>query len=170
MAGQLDKAKEIAALAATVTVKEIFAGIDVERRAGFRMQGTKSDELGAVRGGPGDPILLPQDNRAAKGAVSIFRRPRPRRSFASGGERRRLLPAFPGKDGGWRNFLRAARAREFAKPESAKTKAQLGDRPDRHAPASEPCARAFGGERKVPVGNGPGRGPSGEVWKDRARD
>jgi serine/threonine protein kinase len=38
---------------------------------------------------------------------------------------------------------------------------------DRHAPASEPCWRAFGGERKVPVGSGPGRGPSGEVWKDR---
>ena len=29
MAGQLDKAKEIAALAATVTVEEIFAGVDI---------------------------------------------------------------------------------------------------------------------------------------------
>jgi hypothetical protein len=168
MAGQLDKAKEIAALAATVTVKEIFAGIDIERRAGFRMKGTESDELGERRAGR--PNSAAADNRAAKGAVSIFRGPRPRRSFASGGERRRLLPAFPDEDGGWRNFLRAARAREFAKPESARTKAQLGDRRDRHAPASEPCGRAFGGERKVPVGSGPGRGPSGEVWKDRARD
>ena len=35
MAGQLDKAKEIAALAATMTVEEIFAGVDIERRAGF---------------------------------------------------------------------------------------------------------------------------------------
>ena len=35
MAGQLDKAKEIAALATTVTVEEIFAGVDIERRSGF---------------------------------------------------------------------------------------------------------------------------------------
>jgi hypothetical protein len=35
MTRQLDKAQEIAALAATVTVKEIFAGVDIEGRAGF---------------------------------------------------------------------------------------------------------------------------------------
>jgi len=35
MTGQLDKANEIAALAATVTVEEILAGIDIERRPGF---------------------------------------------------------------------------------------------------------------------------------------
>jgi len=34
-------------------------------------------------------------------------------------------------------FLRDARAREFAEPESAKTKAQLRDRQDHHTPASE---------------------------------
>src|ERR1700747_3226133 len=72
MAGQLDKAKEIAALAATVTVKEIFAGIDVERRAGFRMKGTESDELGAVRGGLGDPILLPQIIEQRKALFQFF--------------------------------------------------------------------------------------------------
>ena len=60
MAGQLDKAQEIAALAATVTVKEILAGVDIERRADFRVQGTEADELRAVTGGPGDPVLLPQ--------------------------------------------------------------------------------------------------------------
>src|SRR5271169_7208786 len=72
MTGQLDKAKEIAALAATVTVKEIFAGIDIERRAGFRMKGTESDELGAVRGGPGDPILLPQIIEQRKALFQFF--------------------------------------------------------------------------------------------------
>jgi hypothetical protein len=35
MTGQLDKAKEIAALAATVTVKEILASVDIERGPGF---------------------------------------------------------------------------------------------------------------------------------------
>jgi hypothetical protein len=60
MAGQLDKAKEIAALAAAVTVKEIFAGVDIEGRPGFRVQRTESDELGAVTGRLGGPILPPQ--------------------------------------------------------------------------------------------------------------
>src|SRR5258708_40035863 len=72
MAGQLDIAKEIAALAATVTVKEILAGIDIERRAGFRMKGTESDELGAVRGGAGDPILLPQIREPRKALFQFF--------------------------------------------------------------------------------------------------
>ena len=35
MAEQLDKAKEIAALATTVTVKEILAGVDIEGRSRF---------------------------------------------------------------------------------------------------------------------------------------
>jgi hypothetical protein len=72
MTGQLDKAKEIAALAATVTVKEIFAVIDIERRAGFRMQGTESDELVAVSGGPGGPMLLPQIIEQRKALFQFF--------------------------------------------------------------------------------------------------
>src|SRR6266478_2041329 len=60
MTRQLDKANQIATLAATVAIEEIFARVDIERRPGFRVQGTKSDELGAVSGGPGGPVLLPQ--------------------------------------------------------------------------------------------------------------
>ena len=66
-------------------------------------------------------------------------------------------------------FFRDARAREFAEPESAKTMAQLGDRTDYRAPANEPSGRAFDGERKVPVGSGPVRGPSDGAWRNRAR-
>src|SRR5881396_4146796 len=40
MTGQLDKAKEIAALTATVTVKEIFAGVDITK-GGFPDAGDK---------------------------------------------------------------------------------------------------------------------------------
>src|SRR6266481_2535948 len=72
MTGQLDKAKEIAALSATVTVKEIFAGVDIERRVGFRMQGTESDELGAVSDGPGGPMLLPQIIEQRKALFQFF--------------------------------------------------------------------------------------------------
>ena len=49
---------------------------------------------------------------------------------------------------GRRKFLRDAGAKEFAEPESAKSKAQLPDRSDHHAPASEPGGRAFGEKKK----------------------
>jgi len=58
LAGQLDKAQEITALAATMAVEEIFAGVDIERRPGFRVQRTEADELVAVAGRPDDPVLL----------------------------------------------------------------------------------------------------------------
>jgi hypothetical protein len=60
MAGHLDKAQQIAALAAAVTVEEIFANVDIERRSGFGVQRTETDELGAVADSLTGPILLPQ--------------------------------------------------------------------------------------------------------------
>jgi len=105
MAGQLDKAQEIAALAATVTVEEIFAGVDIERGLGFLVQRTEADELGAVTGRPAGPILLPQIVEQRQALFEFFD------ILAHGvvGLRRRTLeegrPAFPGKDGGRReNF------------------------------------------------------------------
>ena len=47
MQGQLHKANQIAALSAAVAVEEILPGVDIERRPGFRVQWTESDELGA---------------------------------------------------------------------------------------------------------------------------
>jgi hypothetical protein len=148
MTGQLDKAKEIAALSATVTVKEIFAGVDIERRVGFRMQGTESDELRAESDRPSGPTLLPQiiEQRQtlfqffdilAHGAVFPLE--------ANIGEVRQHSQA---RMVGRRKFLRDARAKEFAEPESAKTKAQLADRSDHRTPASESCGRAFGRKKK----------------------
>ena len=137
MLEQLDKANQIAALAATMAVKEIFAGVDIERRAGFRVQRTEADELGAVADRPGDPVLLLQIIEQRKALLEFFEILAHGAVSASESERRGRWPAFPGKDGGWRNFLRAAGAREPAEPESAKTKAQLGDQPEHQAPASE---------------------------------
>lgn len=136
LAGQLDKAQKIAALIAAVTVEEIFAGVDIERGAGFRVQGTKSDELGAMTSRPEDPVLLLQIIEQRKTLFEFFE-VLAHGAVASGGERRRTWPAFPGKDGRWRNFLRAARAIGFAEPESAKTKAQLADPREHRASASE---------------------------------
>jgi hypothetical protein len=108
MAGQLDKAQEIAPLAATVTVEEIFAGVDIERGAGFRVQGTKSDELGAMTSRPEDPVLLPQIIEQRKALFEFFEI-LAHGAVASGCERRRRWPAFPGKDGGWRKFFQSRR-------------------------------------------------------------
>jgi hypothetical protein len=99
MTGQLDKANEIAAPSATVTVKEIFAGVDIKGRAGVRVQGTESDELGAVSGRPSDPILLPEIIEQRKVLFQFFD-VLATAQFASEGEGRRRPPEFPGKDGG----------------------------------------------------------------------
>ena len=72
MTGQLDKANEIATLAATVTVEEIFASVDIERRPGFRMQRTESNELGAESDRPGGPTLLPQIIEQWKALFQFF--------------------------------------------------------------------------------------------------
>ena len=48
MAGQLDKANQIAALAAAVAVEDIFARVHVERGPGLLVQRTESDKLGAA--------------------------------------------------------------------------------------------------------------------------
>lgn len=167
MTGQLDKANEIATLAATVTVEEIFASVDIERRPGFRMQWAESNELGPESDRPGGPTLLPQIIEQRQTLFQFFD------ILAHGAVF--PLEARVGRDGqhsqarmvGRRKFLRAARAKEFAESESAKRKAQLPDRSEHRAPTTEPCGRAFGGERKEPVGSGLGRGPSGGVWKDR---
>ncbi len=88
MTGQLDKAQEIAALAATVAVEEIFAGVDVERRAGFRVQGTAADELGAMTSTPGNPVLLSQIIEQRKALFEFFE-VLAHDAVASGCERRR---------------------------------------------------------------------------------
>ena len=61
MVGQLDKAKEVAALTAAATVEEIFAGVDIERKPCVRIPRTESDELVSNSG--------PADNRVTAGSV-----------------------------------------------------------------------------------------------------
>jgi hypothetical protein len=55
--GQLHKANQIAALTATMAVKEILAGIDIKGRPSLQVQGTESHELVASTHWAGDPIL-----------------------------------------------------------------------------------------------------------------
>jgi len=101
------------------------------------VQRTEADELVAVAGRPGDPVLLPQIIEQRKALLEFFEILAHGLFLASGSERRRRWPEFPGKDGGWRNFLSDAGARESAELGSAKTKAALGDRPNYLATASE---------------------------------
>src|SRR5215469_2854311 len=100
MAGQLNKAQKIAALTATVTVEEIFAGIDIKRGPGFRVQRTESHELGTVTGRPTGPILLPQIVEQRQAQFEFFGILAHGRCWPPEANVRRSRPAFPGKDGG----------------------------------------------------------------------
>jgi hypothetical protein len=82
-----------------VAVEEIFASVDIERRANFRVQGTEADELRTMTGRSRDPVLLPQIVEQRKALFEFFEI-LAHGHFASGCERRRRRPAFPGKDGG----------------------------------------------------------------------
>jgi len=77
--------------------------------------------------------------RSARSMTSVACRasriPRPQRCFASGAEPRRRPPAFPGQEGGGKDFFRDAEARGFEEPELSRTTAPLPHR-DRFAPAS----------------------------------
>ena len=59
MAGQLDKANQIAALSAAVAVENIFARVDIERGSGLLVQRTESDKLGSTHRLT-NPVILPQ--------------------------------------------------------------------------------------------------------------
>ena len=59
MAGQLDKANQIAALPAAVAVEDIFARVDLERGLGLLVQRTESGELGSTDR-MACPVMLPQ--------------------------------------------------------------------------------------------------------------
>jgi hypothetical protein len=72
LARQLDKTQQIAALTATVAVEEIFASVDIERRAGIPVQGTEADELGTMTGRSRDPVLLPQIIEQRKALFKFF--------------------------------------------------------------------------------------------------
>jgi hypothetical protein len=58
--GKLDKAYEVAALAAAVAIEKILGGIDVEGRAVLRMQGAQSHELMASPDRARRPVMLSQ--------------------------------------------------------------------------------------------------------------
>jgi hypothetical protein len=57
MPRKLDEANQVASSPAAVTVEQVFAWVDVEGRAGVRMQGTEPDELGASSGGAPTPLV-----------------------------------------------------------------------------------------------------------------
>jgi hypothetical protein len=132
-----------------------------------KAEDAKPPDAGISR--PGDPVLLPQIIEQRKALFEFFDvlahdavLPL-EANVGEGGQHSQARMVGQGK------FLRDARAREFAEPESAQTTAQLGDRPDHRAPASESHERAFGGERKGPVGSGPGHSTSDEAWRNPAR-
>jgi hypothetical protein len=103
------------------------------------MQGAESNELGAASDRPGSPTLLPQIIQQRQALFQFFDILAHGAVFpldANVGEGRQHSQA---RMVGRRKFLKAARAKEFAEPESAKTKAQLADRSDHHAPTTESC-------------------------------
>jgi hypothetical protein len=82
MLRKLDKAKEVAALAAAVAVEEVFGCIDVERGVSFPMQGTQADVFGMSADRPRPPVLPLQVIQQREAPLERFQ------VLAHGGSRR----------------------------------------------------------------------------------
>jgi hypothetical protein len=99
MAEQLNKANQIAALAAAVAVENILARVDIERGPGLLVQWTESDDLGSARRMT-SPVMLPQIVQKRHPPLECYDVFAHGAFFASGAKRRTAMPAIPGKDGG----------------------------------------------------------------------
>ena len=69
---QLDQPDEVAPAATTMAVEEILAGIDVERRPGFPMEGTQAHKLGRISGAASHPVAAPQVIQQRKTLFELF--------------------------------------------------------------------------------------------------
>src|SRR6266702_3918134 len=58
--GKFDQADEVAAATTAVAEKQIFAGIDIERGLGFRVQGAQAQELRPGSHAASGPVALAQ--------------------------------------------------------------------------------------------------------------
>ena len=99
MAGQLDKANLIAALAAAVAVENILARVDIERGPGLFVQWTESDDLGSARRMT-SPVMLLQIVQKRHPPLEYYYVFAHGAFFASGTQRRSGRTAVQGKDGG----------------------------------------------------------------------
>ena len=116
MAGQLEKADQIATLAAAVAVEDILVRVDIERGTGLLVQRTEPDVLGSTRGMT-SPVMLLQILNQRRPPLECFDVFAHGTFFASGAKRRSIMPVIPGKDGGQRTFFKDARARGSARRE-----------------------------------------------------
>src|SRR6516165_8440418 len=108
---QLDEPDQVASSPAAVAVKQIFVGVDVERRACFRMQGTQPHELrlrARAMTPPVVPLQVLQQRNMLFEPIQILAHGL---SFPPTVERTESAAVFPGEDGGRLIFLRGARAR-----------------------------------------------------------
>ena len=113
---ELDKANQIAALAAAVAVKQILICIDIKGRPSLWVQGTESHELEPLTRWPTDPILLSQEIEQRKSSFEWFEILAHGAVFASGDQPKKKGAAFPGKDGGGaRNFSETQRPEHLQK-------------------------------------------------------
>src|SRR5580658_7970770 len=112
---QFDEADQIAAAPTSVTVKQILAGIDIERRAAFPMQRTQPNKLLRRTGAAGSPVVPLQVFQQRKALFEPFQILAHGGCFSSRVKRRRRTAAFPGEDGGLRSFFQSRKGQNRSK-------------------------------------------------------
>lgn len=109
MQEQLNKADQVATLATTVTVEQVFVGIDVEGRTSLLVQRAQADKLLPRAGTTRPPVVALQILQQRDALFEPLQIVGHSASLPPRVEHRSKATIFPGKDGGRRWFLKPQR-------------------------------------------------------------
>ena len=170
-ARKLQEANRIPAAPATVAVKEMLAGIDVEGGAGLSMQGTESGELLLSAGRASPPVEPTQVIQKRKLLFELFEilAGRARHTVFHSQDQHKSGRQGDSRQGWWVSRFRgfrgaAARALAGKEPWCARTTATRGGRESLPEPAIDSRLRASYGGTKMTARN-PNWQTSGAVWR-----
>ena len=166
--GTLHEANQIATAVTAVTIEQILAGIDIERRLRIRMQRAESHELVASADMVSGPVVPLQVFQQRQPLFELFQILAHGRCSLFWVERRRGPTVFPGEDGGRVKSFKSAEARstgEAGKPWARRVPNRGSGEPVHHESSDRALAECVSTMR-ISVGRNPEPETSGGEWKD----
>jgi hypothetical protein len=151
-----------------VAVEQILAGIDIERRPGFRMQRAESHKLLSHPDAARPPVAALQILQQRNPLFELFQILAHGVGVPSKIERKRRRAVFPGKDGGWHKILfKSATARsdaEMGKRWAMTTANRRGEEAFRSRVSSHRSSGLFVVRTKKAAEKNPDLETSGGAW------
>jgi hypothetical protein len=118
---EFHKPNQIAAVPTSVAIEQVLTGVDIKGRARFLVQGTQAHKLLPGTASARLPVMPLQIFQHRQVLFELFQ------NWVHGAAPLKIEPtrnqsAFPGKDGGWKNFFRDAVAKAVVEKKRAKAR------------------------------------------------